>query len=747
MPRGKITGRHIQGSSAPPAPAPAITGAGGHASSSTGRPPVACSTELEGLARLSVSESPAAAPISIRPQPGPVPLRVKSAQTLLTPAAQEVQRAQNRGLVWRRLVDSGRADTDQLMDLARSGVQSADAGLRALEWLAARSLIANGHEVRGVLLIHLAEAAMAGVEAYHQIATQDEEDGSEDDSEVELDASLAFSDAVAFAERLNADVELKRDWVDGPMRELKNYRTVLDGIIDCSKPAGRPTETQAMLKDHVPAVTASQARCRSAMQSLNALSIMAGALRLIPLIAQAGLPDLGARVRDLLDAMGYRHDKVQAAMSALDAQVFWHPDAKDVARPDPLCAHVLAGYKALIRDHSDRLERVGERLCLDAAARIEMNDATELGQTMMDVAHAISAYGACMREQCESVRGVRAAPAAASRARVGASASQLDVASPVSAPAGGGAVDRTRRKQDKRPAEPVRTVPAPVPGPPDARTAEQKAADDLLKRYPVDLETAARFHGDLVAVGCASGKDTSDIERLMNDPKRDAVVVAASARGHARDWFGTRERLENAQARLCADDPRHERLTDRIRALDVIERYVDVWESDVAKRALHPRAKYLERLLDLDEIDRIDVPIRMRPGRNKRKKPDHVFEICIQPKRLSSRDEDTDQGGDRARRDERDRAWPLFVHLHTSRQVGADELHKLEPREINAVHLKSDAQKNLGADWERAMHKLGYLDAKVERSEVSFTLLSRLLVATHRGEGSASAASSVARAR
>ncbi len=87
------------------------------------------------------------------------------------------------------------------------------------------------------------------------------------------------------------------------------------------------------------------------------------------------------------------------------------------------------------------------------------------------------------------------------------------------------------------------------------------------------------------------------------------------------------------------------------------------------------------------------------------------------------------------------------MHLHTSRQVGADELHKLEPREINAVHLKSDAQKNLGADWERAMHKLGYLDAKVERSEVSFTLLSRLLVATHRGEGSASTASSVARAR
>ncbi|CBJ34517.1 putative type III effector protein (Hlk2) (plasmid) [Ralstonia solanacearum PSI07] len=751
MPRGNITGRHIQGISTPPAPTPTPTVAGtsADASLSTGRPPVARSTELEGLARLSVSESPAAASVSIQPQRGPVPLCVKFAQALQTPQAKAVQRAQNYGLVWRKLANTGQADTDQQLDLARHGVQSADAGLDALGWLAKQSLITNAHEVRGELLVHLAEAAMAGVKAYHQVVNTDMEDSSEAESDEpdESDESLAFSDAVMFAERMSADKQLKQDWADSPMQELRNYRSVLDNIIDCSKPkpAGRPTETQAMLKDYVPAVTSSQARCRSAMQTLNAMNIMSGALRLIPLIARAALPDLDDRVRDLLDAMNHRHDEVQAAMSALDAQAFWYPGAQDVARPEPLPARVLAGHKALIREHSDRLDRVGERLCVDAAARIEKNDATALWQTMMDVAHVTTAYGACLREQCQSVRGGQPAPAATSGTSMEAPVSKPEASSPVPAPASG-APDRTRSKRGKPPAQPVHAAPAPVLSQPDSRTAEQKAADDLLKRCQVDLETAAWFHGDLVAVACAFGKDTSHIERLMNDPKRDAVVVATSARSQARDWFGTREHLEQAQGRLSADDPRHQRLTDRIRALDLIGRYVDVWEADVAKCALHPKAKYLERLLDLGEIDRIDAPNQLRSSRNKRIR-DRVFEIRIQPRRLSSRDADADPGGDAGKRDERYRAWPLFVHLHTSRQVGAGELHKLKFRDVDAAHLKSDAQKNLGPNWERAMHELGYADAKVERSEVSFTLLSRLLAFARRDEGSAGAASSAAEAR
>ncbi|XHO07547.1 hypothetical protein ACEQUB_p00794 (plasmid) [Ralstonia syzygii] len=79
----------------------------------------------------------------------PRALCVKVAQALQTPQAKAVQRAQNYGLVWRKLANTGQADTDQQLDLARNGVQSADAGLDALGWLAKQSLIANAHEVRG----------------------------------------------------------------------------------------------------------------------------------------------------------------------------------------------------------------------------------------------------------------------------------------------------------------------------------------------------------------------------------------------------------------------------------------------------------------------------------------------------------------------------------------------------------------------------------------------------------------------
>ncbi|CAH0447153.1 hypothetical protein LMG10661_03218 [Ralstonia syzygii subsp. syzygii] len=102
---------------------------------------------------------------------------------------------------------------------------------------------------------------MAGVKAYHQLVNTDMEDRSETESD-EPDESLAFSDAVVFAERMSADKQLNQDWADSPMQELRNDRSVLDNIIDCSepKPAGRPTETQAMLKDYVLAVTPSQGR-------------------------------------------------------------------------------------------------------------------------------------------------------------------------------------------------------------------------------------------------------------------------------------------------------------------------------------------------------------------------------------------------------------------------------------------------------------------------------------------------------
>lgn len=173
----------------------------------------------------------------------------------------------------------------------------------------------------------------------------------------------------------------------------------------------------------------------------------------------------------------------------------------------------------------------------------------------------------------------------------------------------------------------------------------------------------------------------------------------------------------------------------------MIGQYVNVWEADAAKRALLPKTKHLERLLEMNEIERIDMPVRLRPRQDRRSR-DRVFEIRIQPKPLSNRDKgDEPANGTNARQDDdRYRAWPLFVHLHTSRPVGADELHRLNYRDFDAVHLKLDWQKNLGQGWERMMRALGYADAKVERAKVGRELLGQLFDLAGCGGASASAA-------
>ncbi|WP_240435193.1 hypothetical protein [Ralstonia solanacearum] len=372
---------------------------------------------------------------------------------------------------------------------------------------------------------------------------------------------------------------------------------------------------------------------------------------------------------------------------------------------------------------------------MDAAARIEMNDATDLWKAMLDVAQVIADYRANLDALCESVRGADFEPATPSSREDGpGSASEPQPAATMPVPAA--------TTEDRHPvghgkqlvAAPALAAPAPVPRPPDSRTPAQREADDLLRRCQVDAATVSQFRGDVVAIADAFGKDASDLERLMNDRERSAAVTATAMRTSVEDWFGKRERLEKAQRGLSAEDPRIGLLTDRLRALDMIGRYVDVWEADASKRALVPKAKHLERLLEMNEVEQVDAPVRLRSGRDKRNR-DRVFEIRIQPKPLSDRDQDKDEG----KADDRDRARPMFVHLHTSRRIGADALHTLDYRDFDAVHLKLDAQKNLGRNWEEVMRALGYPDMKVERSKVGSELLSRLFALAGRGAASASA--------
>ncbi|MBB6584918.1 type III effector protein (hlk2) [Ralstonia solanacearum] len=726
---GKITERHIQ-APADPVVSPADPDTGADGSPQVGRPPAVRSAELTGLARPSVSASPdSMAAVTLRR--AELPLRTLSPETLRTPQGQMLDKALKYGALWQTLINDASVDTEKQLKLARGGAERAKAGVEALAQLPDHCRPTNTGELLGKLLNHLAESAMAGIKAYHRILNEE--------WNARADALGIRSESATASSVYNGLREILRE---GPlkeaMRELKDYRANLDLFVDNCKPApgGRADPLPARLEPALPAVLSGKVRCRSALQSLDAIGIVLCIHSLGRIALVMKLPDLTERVTALGDAVKYRRDEVATAISALDASAMWYPGAEG-APPERLTRQQVAEYKALVRAFRDRIDRVGTLLCMDAAAGIETADTADLWKALLDVAAVMARYRACLDELCASVRGGDLRPAVTPGTSGQALVSQPEALSPAPDPAGSAdtvdAADTADWTEDSTLSEPGRSFAAeplaapanaPASRPPDMRTAAQKHADDLLRQCQVDPQTVARFRGDVIAIAEALGKDTGNIERLMNDRKMSASVVATSIRQEVDGWFETRERLEQARRGVAEDDPRAGHLADRLLALDRIGRYVDTWEADAAKCALLPKAKHLERLLEMGEIERVSTPEQLRPSRNLRNR-DRVFEILIQPKRLSDPGEDADEAGDRSqgRDDDRLRPWPLVLHLHTSRSVRAGELHKLQYRDFAAVHLKVAAQKNLGRNWEEMMHTLGYRDAKVERAEIGAKLL------------------------
>ncbi|AEG70843.1 hypothetical protein [Ralstonia solanacearum] len=743
MAGGKITERAIHGP-AEPATSPAGTGTGTDADSrEAGRQPVVRPAALEGLGRLSVSAPPADAATGLALRRAALPVLPLAAGTLQTAEAKALDRVLKYGATWRTLVRSKLVDTDRRLDLARKGMKSTETGLDALASLIERDGLSNADALQGELFNLRAEAAIVGVGAYHRMLNEEWDARTQGLGTRSGDAQAA----AVFSELLHLMTE---GTFKDAAPELTRYRAALNAVANCCKPGGAPGATQALVEGNLPRITAAEARCRSALQSVGAVAISCRAYDLIKRAAVRRQPEIIARAGELLVAMKHRHDELAVAVGTLDALAFWYPGAEEeeagAAPPEWPDRRQLAGYKALIREYSDKLDRVGMRLCLDAVDGIDMNDTAGPWAAMIDVAHLITVYKGLMQALCEGIRGGNREPATVSEASERASVSRSALP-PLPAPVAR-AEDPQRADPGKQPvADPVSVaavaIPAAaaVPRAPDPRTAAQKEADDLLRGCPVDCETAVQFRGDVVAIACAFGKDTSGIERLMNDREESAAVTATSVRKSVECWFGERERLEKARGGLSKGDPRNGLLTDRLRALEMIGQYVNVWEADAAKRALLPKTKHLERLLEMNEIERIDMPVRLRPRQDRRSR-DRVFEIRIQPKPLSNRDKgDEPANGTNARQDDdRYRAWPLFVHLHTSRPVGADELHRLNYRDFDAVHLKLDWQKNLGQGWERMMRALGYADAKVERAKVGRELLGQLFDLAGCGGASASAA-------
>ncbi|KAF7964105.1 hypothetical protein AWV80_02200 [Cupriavidus sp. UYMU48A] len=160
---------------------------------------------------------------------------------------------------------------------------------------------------------------------------------------------------------------------------------------------------------------------------------------------------------------------------------------------------------------------------------------------------------------------------------------------------------------------------------------------------------------------------------------------------------------ESPQVAECAS-----KIVQRESLLAHIEACVDQQEADLIKQHRYPKARHLNRLFDLDGIALVGVPKRL-PSNSDRGNQGTVFELRVQPHPVS----------------DGDNAAPLFVHVHTRQPVTAEGCLALDIKDFNAIHVKSESQKNLGKRWERFQQSLGRMET-VHRGPVDEKLWRRL---------------------
>jgi hypothetical protein len=130
---------------------------------------------------------------------------------------------------------------------------------------------------------------------------------------------------------------------------------------------------------------------------------------------------------------------------------------------------------------------------------------------------------------------------------------------------------------------------------------------------------------------------------------------------------------------------------------------LDIEAADAIKRGRFPEAWDLERLLDMGQIGHVTPPRRLSShGDQPHQDLGRLFEMEIRPRPLSDGTP----------------ADPLYLHLHTDDLIDPPACHGRPYRGFAAVHVKTEAQRSLGATWEQAQRALGNLKAKVHRARV-----------------------------
>jgi hypothetical protein len=123
------------------------------------------------------------------------------------------------------------------------------------------------------------------------------------------------------------------------------------------------------------------------------------------------------------------------------------------------------------------------------------------------------------------------------------------------------------------------------------------------------------------------------------------------------------------------------------------------------KAYARPQARQLAELLEAGQISRVHKPTRL-PGTP----PNRLFEAKIQ----------TEPDADGTTHP------TIWLHLHARKSMSLTAVRKGDAQHFEAVHLKSDIEKNRGPKWIEAERAKGRYDAEVHRSPVGAELLQGL---------------------
>jgi hypothetical protein len=227
------------------------------------------------------------------------------------------------------------------------------------------------------------------------------------------------------------------------------------------------------------------------------------------------------------------------------------------------------------------------------------------------------------------------------------------------------------------------------------------------------------------------GRYTGYLAEMEN--KNDGpLLLVQKLRMKSERWFGTIDAAKRAIRSLDSfsrakggDEEINttiDALRDRIQALEIINRQLDAREADALKTCRFPKGQDLKRLMDLDNLS-VSGARKLPSHDDESPEKGKLFEIEIMPSGV---------------RPDGRRYDPLYLHMHSKRQVTAEECLDLQFNDFAAVHVKNLEQRGKGANWERLQQRFGNEHVSVHRGPVDGELLQTLLGGARAFSGAAS---------